>query len=151
MNVKQQQTDLIHRYFDEVWNRGRVEVLDDILTSDYINHSPSVPNPEPGPLGLAPIVEAMRRAFPDLRYDIEDIVHGEDSLAVRLTVSGTHRGDFFGIPPTGRAFCVTQINIERLREGRIAEHWRTMDELGLLRQLGVLPPTPPPPPPRPSE
>lgn len=86
---------MIERYFEEVWNRGRLDVLD-------------------------------------------ELVEGEDAIAVRVTMRGTHRGDFFGIPPTGKAFVVTQMNLERFRDGRIVEHWRNTDELGLLRQLGLV-------------
>ncbi len=128
---------IVHRYFEEVWNRGQIDVLDELLTPDYINHSPSMPNPAPGPPGLKPIVEAMRRAFPDLHYDIIDSVYGEDRAALHVMVTGTHRGDFFGLAPTGRAFRVRQMQIERFADGRIAEHWRVTDESGLLRQLGV--------------
>src|SRR5918994_1576654 len=64
---------LIRRYFDEVWNAGRLETLDEILGLDYVNHTPSVANPSRGPAGLKPIVTAIRAAFPDLHYSIEDI------------------------------------------------------------------------------
>lgn len=132
-------THVIHRYFENVWNEGRLEVLDELLTHDYLNHSPSAPNPVPGPAGLKPIVEAMRVAFPDLRYAIEDLVIGESAVAVRVTLTGTHEGNFFGLPATGAKVRVSQMNIERFRDGRIAEHWRVTDELGLMRQLGAVP------------
>jgi steroid delta-isomerase-like uncharacterized protein len=128
---------VIHRYFEDVWNEGRLEVLDELLTSDYRNHSPSAPNPPPGPAGLKPIVAAMRAAFPDLHYAIEDLVLGENAVAVRVTLTGTHEGDFFGLAPTGKKIRVSQMNIERFRDGRIAEHWRVTDELGLMRELGI--------------
>ena len=80
----------------------------------------------------------MRAAFPDLYYRIEDELVTAESAVVRLTVTGTHQGDFFGIPPAGRTFRVSQINIERFRDRRIAEHWRVTDELGLLKQLGMV-------------
>ena len=128
---------VIRRYFHEAWNEGRLEVLDELLTADYRNHSPSTADPPPGPGGLKPIVAAMRRAFPDLRYQIREIlVGGADLVAVRVEVTGTHRGDFFGMSPTGRSFRVAQVNLERFREGRIAEHWRVTDEASLVRQLG---------------
>jgi predicted ester cyclase/uncharacterized membrane protein YphA (DoxX/SURF4 family) len=130
---------LARRYFDEVWNRGRVEVLDELLAPEYVNHTPSVGNPPPGPSGLKPIVLAMRRAFPDLRFTIEDVVVGPDAVAIRTTMTGTHEGDLFGIAPTHRRINVTQIQIERVRGGRIVEHWRVTDELTLMRQLGVVP------------
>ena len=134
-----QNVKAIHRYFEEVWNQGKLDVLDELLSSDYVNHSSSIPDPEPGPAGVKPIVLAMRQAFPDLRYRIDQLVASDELVAVRVTLSGTHRGDFFGTPPTGKRFEVTQTNLERFREGKIVEHWRNTDELSLLRQLGVVP------------
>jgi steroid delta-isomerase-like uncharacterized protein len=130
---------LIHRYFEEVWNEGRLDVLDELLTPGYLNHTPSTAAPPPGPAGLEPIVAAMRAAFPDLHYAIEDLVVGPAAVAVRVTMTGTHRGDLFGLPATGRRVRVSQMNLERLASGRIAEHWRITDELALMRQLGVVP------------
>jgi steroid delta-isomerase-like uncharacterized protein len=137
--MRDQKAKVVERYFEEVWNQGRLEVLDELLQPDYENHSASTPNPPPGPAGLKPIVAAMRQAFPDLHYVIEQIVVGDDAVAVRVRLSGTHRGDFFGIPPSGKRFEVTQTNIERFRDDKLVEHWRNTDELGLLRQIGVLP------------
>jgi steroid delta-isomerase-like uncharacterized protein len=127
------------RYFEEVWNQGKVDVLDELLAPDYVNHTPSVGSPPPGPNGLKPIVLAIRRAFPDLHFTIEDVVVATDAVAIRTTMTGTHRGDLFGMAPTHRSVRVTQIQIERLRGGRIVQHWRVTDELTLMRQLGVVP------------
>jgi steroid delta-isomerase-like uncharacterized protein len=126
------------RYFEEVWNRGNLDALDRLLAPTYVNHTPSVPDPPPGPDGLKPIVRALRRAFPDLHYEIRDVVATEDAVVLRVVMTGTHRGDLFGLPPTGRRVAVNQINIERIRDGRIVEHWRVTDELELMRQLGVV-------------
>lgn len=130
---------IVERYFDEVWNQGKVDVLDELLAPDYVNHSSSLADSPPGPAGVKPIVIAMRRAFPDLRYRIDQLVVSEEAVAARVTLSGTHQGDFFGIAPTGKRFEVTQTNIERFRSGKIVEHFRNTDELSLLRQLGVVP------------
>lgn len=129
---------VIERYFEEVWNQGKLDALDELLAPDYVNHSSSLPDPPPGPEGVKPIVAAMRRAFPDLHYTIEQMVIGEDAVAVRTRLSGTHVGDFFGIAPTGKRFEVTQMTLERFRDGKIVAHWRNTDELSLLRQLGVV-------------
>ena len=126
---------LARRYFEEAWNRGDVAVLDEILAPDYVNHTPSTPNPPAGPTGLKPIILAMRRAFPDLHYEIKDVIATEEALNIRVVMTGTHRGDLFGLPPTGRRVRVDQINIEHIRDGRIVAHWRITDELKLMRQL----------------
>jgi steroid delta-isomerase-like uncharacterized protein len=130
---------LARRYFEEVWNQGKVDVLDELLAPDYVNHTPSVGNPPPGPNGLTPIVLAIRRAFPDLHFTIEDVIQTADAVVIRTRMRGTHRGDFFGIAPTHRTVDVMQIQIERVRNNRITEHWRVTDELTLMRQLGVVP------------
>lgn len=127
---------LIRIYFEEVWNKGRLEVLDDIVAPDYVNHSPGVPNPIPGPEGLKPIVKAMREGFPDLHYTIEDIVVAAEKVAVRVTMRGTNTGPFFGAAPTGRKVVVGQMQIEWIKDGKISQHWRRTDDVTLGWQLG---------------
>lgn len=129
---------LIERYFDEVWNSGKVDVLDELLTSDYQNHSPGRPDPQPGPEGLKPIVLMMREGIPDLHYTIEDLVVAPDRVAAYVRLTGTHTGSLFGIAPTGKAIDVRQMQIEWIREGRICQHWRITEDLKLMRQLGVI-------------
>lgn len=130
---------LIERYFEEVWNQGRLEVLDDLMHPAYRNHSPGLPDPQPGPAGLKPIVAAMRIGLPDMHYTIEDMVIAPDKVAVRVILRATHKGELFGMAPTGRRIEVEQMQIERIEAGEIIEHWRRTDDLGLLRQLGQLP------------
>jgi len=129
---------LIERYFEEVWNQGKVDVLDQLLTSDYRNHSPGLPDPQPGPAGLKPIVLMMRAGIPDLHYAIEDLVVAPDRVAAYVRMTGTHTGSFFGIEPTGKAIDVRQMQIEWTRDGRICQHWRITEDLKLMRQLGVV-------------
>ena len=129
---------LVERYFGEVWSGGDLDALDELLDPAYVNHTPSTPDPAPGPAGLKPIVRAFRVAFPDLQYAIEDVIATPEHVVARVTMTGTHRGPLFGLAPTGRRVSVAQINIERIRDGRIVEHWRVTDELSLLRQLGVV-------------
>jgi steroid delta-isomerase-like uncharacterized protein len=130
---------LARRYFEEVWNQGKVDVLDELLAPDYINHTPSTGHPPAGPAGLKPIVLAIRRAFPDLHFTIDDVIVTGSAVAIRTTMTGTHEGDLFGVPPTRRKIKVMQLQIERIKNGRIAEHWRVTDELSMMKQLGVVP------------
>lgn len=129
---------VVARYFEQVWSEGRLDELDELLAPDYINHTPSTPNPPAGPGGLKPIVAAFRTAFPDLHFTILDVVAEDERVAVRVRMEGTHDGPLFGIAPTHRRVRVEQINLERFRDGRIVEHWRVTDELGLMKQLGVV-------------
>jgi steroid delta-isomerase-like uncharacterized protein len=128
---------VIRRYFDELFNAGRVDIIDELLHPDYVNHSPA-PELPPGRAGVAIVVRALRAAFPDLHYTIEDVVVGDDAVATRTRLTGTHRGDFFGVPPSGRTIAVSQMTIERFRDGKIVAHHRVTDELALLRQLGAI-------------
>ena len=129
---------VIHRYYEELFNRGRVELVDELLAPDYENHSPGSPEQARGRAGVVGVVRALRLAFPDLRYEIADQVVGDDAVAVRTLVTGTHLGDFFGLSPTGRKIRVSQMAFERFRGERIAAHHRVTDELSLMRQLGAV-------------
>ena len=130
---------IMARYYEEIWNQGRLEVCDELIAPDYVNHSAPLPGLPPGPGGLRQIVAAVRRAFPDLQYTIEDLVLGGDKAALRVTMRGTHRGEFLGTAPTGRKVEVPELQIEHLRDGQSVAHWHLIDELGLRRQLGLLP------------
>lgn len=136
--MKEQKISVIRRYFEELFNAGRVELVPELLHPDYVNHSPGSPELPRGPEGVALVVGALREGMPDLHYTIDDLVVGDDAVAVRTTLTGTHTGDLFGISPTGRAVRVSQMTFERFRDGRIVAHHRLTDDLSLLRQLGVL-------------
>ena len=126
---------LIIKYFDEVWNKGKLDVLDEIIAPTYINHNPGTPNPIPGPEGLKPIVVEIRKAFPDLKFEIKNMLICNDQIAVHTIMRGTHNGDFFGLKPTNKVIEIAQMQIERIINNRIVEHWRVTDELLMLKQL----------------
>ena len=129
---------VIERYFAELFGQGRLEFVDQLLDENYVNHSPGAPELPKGRDGVRIVVAALRQAFPDLHYAIDEMVEGAETLAVRSTLTGTHRGDFFGIPATGKTVCVKQMTFERFRGDRIVAHHRLTDDLTLLRQLGVV-------------
>lgn len=129
----------IRRYFGELFNAGRTELVPELLAEDYVNLSPGWPGLPTGRDGVVLVVDAMRAAFPDLHYEIEDLVVTDDAVAAFTTVTGTHRGEFAGLAPTGRSFTIRQITLERFRDGRIVSHRRVTEELSLLRQLGAIP------------
>jgi steroid delta-isomerase-like uncharacterized protein len=125
----------IRRYYDELFNRGRVDIIPEVLAEDYVNHSPGSPTLPRGRQSVAEVVRTLRQAFPDLHYCIEDLVVSDDAVAVRTTMTGTHQGDFYGLPPTGRSFRVDQMTIERFAAGKIVAHHRVTDVQALLTQL----------------
>ena len=130
---------ILQRYFDEAWNKGNLSVLDEIVSLDYVNHNPAIPGLPPGPAGLKPILAGFRAAFPDIHFIVEAQIAEGDTVVTRWTMCGTHQGEFMGIPATHKQVKASGIQIERLVAGKIVEHWRQSDDLGLLQQLGVAP------------
>lgn len=133
---------IIHRWFEEVWNKGREAAIDEMLTPDAIGHGLSDADGKAlrGPAGFKPFVQGFRSAFPDMKVTIEDTVAEGDRIVGHCTVSGTHTGDGLGFKPTGRKVLFKGVCIMRLQDGRIAEGWNYFDFLGFYQQLGALPP-----------
>ena len=129
---------LVRRFVDEVQSAGNVDLIDEICSPGFVNHSapPGVPADREG----VKIIAAMfRRAFPDSHFTVEDMVAEGDKVATRKTFRGTHEGEFMGIPPSGRTVNVGLIDIVRISGGRVVEHWSMGDSLGLMQQLGAIP------------
>lgn len=123
---------------EEIWRTGDVALIDEHMAPDYVLHKPPTgfaPNRE----GLKGIVRAMHSAFPDLRMTVEDVLAEGDKVAQRRLYQGTHKGELFGIPATGKAVSVSQIIVSRVANGKFVEEWAETDFLGMLQQLGVVP------------
>lgn len=132
---------LIRRFFEEVWSTGDLSRRDSFLAEDYRGHMAGAAEPIDRD-GWTAWFQGFRAAFPDARFTVEDMVAEGDRVAARLTMRGAHLGPLNGVPPTGRAVVVSGMSIERIADGRIVEGWNENDALGLLQQLGVLPPPP---------
>ena len=131
---------LVRRFVDEVQSGGNIDLIDEVCSPGFVNHSapPGIPADREG----VKIVTAMfRGAFPDSYFTLEDMVAEGDKVATRKTFHGTHGGDFMGMPPTGRVVSMGLIDIVRVSDGRVVEHWAMGDSLGLMQQLGVIPQT----------
>lgn len=128
---------VVRRLFDDVLNAGKLGLLDTLVGAAYVDHSPAS-GQAAGAAGVKAKVAALRAAFPDLRFTVEQLVGEDDIVAARYHWRGTHRGSFLGIPPTGRTVLVRGMDFYRLRENRIVEHWDIVDDLGMLTQLGDL-------------
>ena len=136
--MSEQNKALDRRYFEAVWNQGNYEILDELVASDFVGHSP--PNGDlPGPEGIRQYVAAMRAAFPDVHFTVEDQVAEGDRVVTRWQATGTQRGEFAGVPATGRRATVTGITISRVANGKFVEGWTNWDAFGLLVQLGAIP------------
>jgi predicted ester cyclase len=132
----EQNKALIRRIIEAV-NRDDLALVDDLFAADYVDHSR--PDQPPGPAGPKQFFALARAAFPDLTATIDELIAEGDTVVVRGTIRGTHRGDFLGIAPTGKPVTLSLIDINRIRGGRLAERWAVQDDLGLLQQLGVIP------------
>ncbi len=121
------------------WNEQNLDAAEGLLTSAYVRHDANVPDIV-GPAAERQFIAGVLTAFPDLRFEIEQLVAEGDLVMGRYTARGTQRGAFAGVPPTGRAVVFQATESYRLVGERIAEQWVVMDTLGLLQQLGALPP-----------
>ena len=129
---------LVRRYYDEVFNERRVELVDELAVEDYVEHDP-FPGQGDGRADLRARVELILAAMNPLRFDVQDVVAEGDRVVVRWVQQGTQTGPFMGMPPTGRQYTMAGIDVHRLRDGRMAEHWHVVDLFGLLQQLGAIP------------
>ena len=130
---------LVRRWFDEVWNRGNVDAVDELLAPGGVLHDPSMADVTSlEPEAFKAHARAMRNAIPDIRFTVEYAMESDDHVAARVTVSGTHTGRGLGIEPTGRTFEVTGMVMAHVRDGRFVEGWNHFDLLGLFGQLGVV-------------
>jgi steroid delta-isomerase-like uncharacterized protein len=133
-------TALIHRWFEEIWNKGRIEAVDEMLAPDCISHGLTGPdgNPPIGPSAFVAVVRSFRTAFPDLRIIVEETVTEGDKVAVRCLATGTHTGKWISLEPTNRPVAISGMCMVRVQDGKIAEAWNNFDFVAMYRQLGVL-------------
>ena len=137
MDAIEQNKNTVTSFIDALFTKGDLGAVDEYLAEEFVNHDP--------PIGVTADREGMRAAgamfraaFPDWHSEM-DIMVGEGDLVVEhFTASGTQQGEIFGVPPSGRTVTLPGINIWRVRDGRIVERWGRLDELGLLRQLGLV-------------
>lgn len=130
--------DIVRRFFKEGPSKGDLDAANKLLAPNFTLH---VPLPcSPGIQGINDVITACRAAFEDLNVTVEDMVAEGDKVAVRFTAHGTHNGAFMGLPPTGKPIAMTGMEIFRIENGRIAELWGEANLLGLMQQLGILPP-----------
>jgi C-1 hydroxylase len=134
MNLERNK-DFIRRYI-ETWNRGDLEGMAEFWSADMVHHTRTGSH---GLEAVKEIVAGFMGAFPDLRFEIDDIVAEGDRVSTRMTAYATNAGSYMGAPATGKAVSCNVFGIARLADGKIVEHWGVTDELHLIEQLGLVP------------
>jgi predicted ester cyclase len=135
-DTEDQKRQLIVRLYEDVLNQGRLEILDEIARRDHVEHDP-LPGQEQGVEGLKQRVSMLRAAF-DPHFTIEHLVVDGDKVAVMWTNLGTHLGEWFGFPPTGKRLTTHGVDVHLMRDGRLAEHWHVVDMSAFLVEMGAV-------------
>ena len=123
---------------DEVFNKGNMKVMDELLSSNVVEHNP-FPGQGPGFEGFKKGLTELRQAFPDLHMTVDDMLADGDKVIIRSTMTGTHKGAFMNMPATGKQIKVEAIDIVRIKDGKAVEHWGVTDTMTMMQQLGVVP------------
>jgi steroid delta-isomerase-like uncharacterized protein len=137
MSVERNKT-IVRRFFEEVYNNGNSDIIDDIFSDDFGSNDPTSCGVK-GPESVKQLVLRLRAAFPDIRFTVDELIAEGDRVVVHVTFRGTHLGEYMGIPPTGNQVTVKGVELARFAGGKIIEQgWHYYQELHLLQQLGVL-------------
>ena len=126
MSAEEKNKALVREFFEEAWGKGHVAAVDEFMAADYVEH-PRPSTLPPGTEGLKQLIASYRAAFPDLKSTLEDIFAEGEMVAYRWSVSGTHLGDWLGIPPTGNHVTATGITLFRIVLGKVVESWTSID------------------------
>jgi steroid delta-isomerase-like uncharacterized protein len=138
MSTPEQNKQLAHRLPTEALNKGNLAAVDDVVAPNAIDHN-GPPGFPAGREGWKQYIPAFRKAFPDLQYTIENEIAEGDRVVLHTVGRGTMKGDFMGMHASGKQATWTEIHIFRFKDGKVVEHWSTMDMMGMLQQLGFIP------------
>jgi steroid delta-isomerase-like uncharacterized protein len=135
--MSKQQNVETQKKMGEAVNKGHLEAFHEIFTPNVVDHDPA-PDQGKGPEGFIQFFTAFRAACPDLEVGVDHMASDEDNVAIAYTITGTHKGNFMGIPPTGKKMKASGVQIARFDNGKIVERWGSSDELGILKQIGAV-------------
>jgi steroid delta-isomerase-like uncharacterized protein len=133
----EQNKALLSRLIKEVFNRGNISLVDELLAPGFVDHEELPPGIPPGREAVKQLSTMFRSVFPDFKATIDDMIAEGDKVVARQTWSGTHKGEFMGVPPTGKRVSFGVIDIVRIAGGKVVEHWGQMDSMGMMKQLGA--------------
>ena len=131
---------IVQRFMEDCWNQGRLDALSGLVTDDCRIHDPVFPSLTSGAQNLRSHIESCRRAFPDLSFTIDDTIAERDEVVIQWTGTGTHSGDFLGMPPTNRRASVKGTSIFKFDGGKIVEQWSHWNLMTMMEQLGMAAP-----------
>lgn len=134
----EQNKALIRRFYAEI-NKRNLAIIDELVATEMVDHD-AAPGEPKGPEGTKQTYATLLKAFPDLQISIDYVVAEGDMVVVRWTNRGTHKGEFFGFPASGKGYSFTGTGTYRITGGKIVEHWLNYDQFGLMQQLGMMPP-----------
>ncbi len=138
--MSSEKVQIMRRWFDQVWNEGNLDAIDELFASDGIAYGLGEHGRDTrGPAAFKPFVQRLRAAFPDLHITVDDTIEQDDRIAARFSVTMTHSGDDLGFPATGRRAQVKGITFARIQNGQIVEGWNNWDIYGLMQQLQAEP------------
>ena len=137
--MSEQNKAAMRRLYEEVWNQGNFEAFEEIISSDYLGHIPTPPEAPSGREGLRWLIQAYRTGFPDIHVDVDDQMAEDNKVLTRITIQGTHTGQFMNISPSNKKVKVTALVVTRFVDGQNVEGWAELDRFGLMQQLGVIP------------
>lgn len=123
----------------EIFDKGKLDLIDEYFAPDYIEHDPQPPGVPGGREGLHMFAAALREAFPDLHYELLHQYHDGDAHIAHIRASGTMTGDFMNMPAANKKATWNEMHIGRMRDGKVAEHWSVVDQLAMMQQLGFAP------------
>jgi len=129
---------VLRLWYQELWDNWNIAVADELLTDDYRLHAPGVSVPLDRET-TKHVVAMYGNSFPDLKHTVDEVIADDDTLAVRWTVRGTHRGEFQGIPASGKSITLSGITVHHLVGARVRETWLVYDNIELLQQIGAVP------------
>ena len=129
---------IVRRFIEEIFVGGRKESVDELLTDDFVAHTWPSPSGDPK-ADLKAAIDRVAAGLSDAAFTIDDLIAEGDQVAARLTTAATQTGPFMGMEPTGRRYEIEEIHWFRLRDGKVVEHWHQLDQMGMMKQLGVTP------------
>ena len=129
---------IVLRWFAEL-DRGNLDLVDELIADDYVDHNPALPNLASGREGVRQYVRILKAAFPDANHTVEDVIAEGDKVMTRVTARGTFLGECIGYRPNGNVIEISGIAVHRIANGRLAEHWAHADMAGFMDQIGAAP------------